>query len=116
MALTTAQKLAAKKHLGYHPTESILDPFFAVIEDAGATQETELTTSISTCDTAKAAIKTAQDATDDLVEGGGAKFSYTGVVAARKQAYREEVENLARILGVPILDALDGHIRMGGLY
>ncbi len=101
MALTTAQKLALKKHLGANPIDTILDPFIDTIEDEGSDYEEELTKAVKKCDTALTAIRTAQTEADELVEGGGARFNYNQRISIKKQQYREEVENLARIMGYP---------------
>lgn len=101
MALTTAQRLAVKKHLGEHPDSTIIDPFITAIEDGGA-MEDELVAAVTACDTALAAYFTAADAADELVAGGGAKFSYERRLSIKQQAYRARVADLARIIMWPL--------------
>lgn len=101
MALTGAQKLQAKKHMGVWPHDDILDASIAALED-GSVKESELTAAIALCETTQAAIKTAQSGSDELVEGGGAKFSYERYISIRRRAYRDAQLDLARILSVDL--------------
>lgn len=101
MALTATQKLQAKRHLGEHPVATILDPLFSVLED-GAEKETELVAAIALCETTETAIDTVTTEADEIVEGGGAKFSYERRLAMKQRAYRKAVCDLGRIIGYPV--------------
>ncbi len=101
MALTTTQRLQIKRHLGEHPIDTILDPFFTVLED-GAEKEAELVAALNVCNTAESAIDATTTEADEIVEGGGAKFSYERRLAFKQRAYNKAVCNLARIIGYPL--------------
>ena len=101
MPLTATQILQAKKHMGVWPQDTTIDSSIKALSD-GSTKELELTTAIAACETTYAAITTAETASDELVEGGGAKFDYDRYISTRKQAYKRSQADLARILGVDL--------------
>lgn len=107
MALTESQKLQAKKHMDVWVFDSPLNSSFAALEDGGA-KEAELVAAIELCETRYAAINTAVTASDELTEGGGAKFNYHQYAALRKRWYEAARRDLARILGVDY-DSLRGN-------
>ena len=113
MPLTDSQKLAIKKHLGEQPLSIVLDANIKALEDGGA-KESELTTALTACDTALTAVATTETDADEIAEGGGAKFSYERRLAIKKQSYRRNVENLARILAwlPPRMGGLTGVINL----
>ena len=101
MALTTTQRLQIKRHLGEHPEATILDPLIAKIED-GAAMEAELVTALAVAVAAETAIEDTEDEADEIVEGGGAKFSYERRASMKERRYRRAVCDLARIIGFPV--------------
>lgn len=101
MALTATQRLQCKRHLGITPNSTVIDAQIDALE-LDSDKETELTTAIARCETVVAAIRTARDEADELVEGGGARFSYSTRVAHQKANYQEAKENLARIIGIDL--------------
>lgn len=119
MALTDAQKLKVKHHLGLNPQETVLDNTFTGIA-AIAVQQTALEAALTACDTAETAVDTAHSQNSDLIEGGGAKFDYVGHVNRAKQKYREKLRELERImgfesLGSPVLGSGGGAKTIGYL-
>lgn len=97
MALTAAQKLKVKHHLGLSPRDTVLDNTFVAIA-ADADIQTTLEAALTACDSAETAVDTAHGQNSDIIEGGGAKFDYSGHVRRAKQKYREKVRELERIL------------------
>lgn len=99
MTLTATQILQAKKHTGVWPNDTLIDASILGLSD-GAEKEEELAAAIDLCETRYAAINTAFSASDELVEGGGAKFSYERYTNLRKQWYQDAVKDLKRLLGM----------------
>lgn len=99
MTLTAAQILQAKKHTGVWPNDTLIDASIAGLSD-GAAKEAELVAAIALCETRYAAINTAFVASDELVAGGGASFSYERYTNLRKQWYQDAVRDLRRLLGM----------------
>lgn len=103
MALTTTQKLNAKRHMGVAPVAmtqpSEYDQLFTALED-GAELEAHLVAAITACDTALAAVQLAHTDADELTEGAGAKFDYRRRIGIKQDAYAAEVANLWRVLGL----------------
>lgn len=112
MALTATQRLLVKKHLNVWPHDTLVDASIEALED-GAEKEGELTTALSLCNTTLTNLQTAQTASDELVEGGGARFSYERYISIRRAAYRDAQLDLARLLGVDLDDQFGGTVATG---
>lgn len=104
MTLTPTQVLQAKKHTGVWPNDTLIDASILGLSDGGV-KEAELVAAIDLCETRYDAINTAYTDSDELVEGGGAKFSYERYTALRKEWYRDAVKDLKRLLGMEDDDA-----------
>lgn len=102
MPLTNAQKLSAKRHVNLQPFAIELDNIFGTI-NSDVDVLALLIAQLTACDNALAAIKTAEDSADNLMSGGGATFSYNGLIATRQSAYRRTQETLSVILYFPII-------------
>jgi hypothetical protein len=98
MAFTATQKQQIKKHLDLDPKTYVLDRLLPTLQDGGAI-EAEVTASITECETTLAAVKTAQDASDDIASGAGAVFNKPREIAIKKARYMEAVCNLSRLVG-----------------
>lgn len=101
MAFSTQQRLDIKRHLNEAPGSTILDPLITTMED-GAALETHTGDAVTACNDAIDAYILAQGEVDELTEGGGARFNHSVRLNAKRQIYRDAVENLARILSVEL--------------
>lgn len=107
MALTAAQVLQVKKHIGVVPTSTTLDASIDALED-GSVKEAELVAALNRCNSTMADYQDAQENADDLTEGGGAKFSHPLNISIKRKAYDEAVMDLARLLGIDIDNGVSG--------
>lgn len=96
MAFTATQKQEIKQHLGVPPTANVLDTLFAQLE-ADSAIAAKVSSALSRANETLENLKTAQDEADEIVEGGGAKFSYERMIAVKKSAYSEAIAELYRL-------------------